>query len=376
MVRKGLKKYLINPSLGFSAAVLFLLIYLTFKDVGLSLMISILYSVLADVLLRVFTKTKICGLMFILALAAFVPTLIVWLILDTSPLPDIFYIILSEILFVFFLSLARLSKTYISAFIGKKQDTIEKVFLGEFFDIARLAQYSLCVHLFIVLLYRLAYLNYEYSGLLNMFFYFLIPIIALVSIIIYEEVKTKRTVSQLRQEEWLPIVGESGEVIGRIARSVSYTMKNKFMHPVVRVALVHDGKIYLQKRPEDSSFASGTFDHPFEKYMLFDHQIDTTVKNTIARAVGIDNDLSYNFLLKYVYENENTKRLIFLYVCRVQNDEQLSKIDQLKGKFWSTRQIDESFVDDELFSECFQLEYEYIKNTVLLADMIAKEMNE
>lgn len=376
MVRKGLKKYLLNPSIGLSAPILYILTFLASKDIGLSLLVSIIFSVLSDVIIRYYTKTNVCGLTFLLVLGAFIPTTLVWFIFNKSFFPDIFYIVLFEIIFVTLLTIAKLSKTYISIFFGRKQNSIKKVFLGEFFDVARLAQYALTLHLFIILIYRMVEVNSEYNGNMSFFIHFLLSLIFLFAIIVLEEVKTMKTVDQLRKEEWLPIVSESGEVTGRIARSVSYTMKNRFMHPVVRVALIHEGKIYLQKRPDNSTFASGTYDHPFEKYMLFDHEIDTTVKNTISRAIGLNSGLTYNFLLKYVYENEDTKRLIFLYVSRIQDNTQLTKISQLKGKFWTTKQIDESFVDDELFSECFQLEYEYIKNTVLLSDMIAKEIQE
>lgn len=373
MITKGIKKYLANPSIGLTASILYILLYVFTKDIGLSLIISILFTGISDIFLRYYTKTKICGLMFILTLAALIITLVAWAILRYTFIPDITYILLFEILMVCLLSLARLSKTYIGIYLGRQESIVQKAFLGEFFDVAHITQYALTLHIFVVLIYRLIRVNYGFNDVLNIFFYMIIPVLILLVIVIYEEWRTKRIVSQLRQEEWLPIVNESGEVTGRIARSVSKTMKNKFMHPVVRVALIHNGEIYLQKRTEADSLDPSKYDHPFEKFMLFSHEINIAVRNSISRSLGMQ-ELPFNFLLKYVFENDNTKRLIFLFVARVETEDQLDSLSLLNGKFWTTKQIDESFADEDLFSECFQLEYEYLKNTVIQADLIKKEL--
>jgi hypothetical protein len=205
-------------------------------------------------------------------------------------------------------------------------------------------------------------------------FYFVVPIAFMSAVIIYEEVKTRNIISRLKREEWLPIVNESGEVTGRIAKSVSLKMKNRFMHPIVRVALIHDNELYLQQRPTDDVLAPMAYDHPFEKYMLFNHEINIAVRNSISRLLGMQ-ELPFNFLLKYVYENENTKRLVFLFLSQIENEEQLCSIRSLHGKFWTMKQIEESLSDDNVFSECFKLEYEYLRNTVLQPSVPLKKVS-
>jgi hypothetical protein len=176
--------------------------------------------------------------------------------------------------------------------------------------------------------------------------------------------KTLNIVKLLQKEEWLPIVNESGEVTGRIAKSVSVRMKNTLLHPVIRVVLVSDGKLYLQKKAEDDILDPNTYDHPFEKYMLYGHEINTAIRNSIVKSLNKE-ELSFNYLLKYIYENENSKRLILLYVSHIENEQQLNSLNSLSGKFWTMQEIEESFNDDGVFSECFQLEYEYLKNTII-----------
>lgn len=372
MITKGVKKYLINPSLGLIIGVLYVALFWITNNVLYSLSISIGFSILVDVCLRLYTKASVCGLIYLLNSFALGLTLIIRLLSEPQDFPPVFFLAFYFVCLTAFLTVSRLSKTYISLFLGKKKSIVQKTFLSEVFDIARLSQYIMTPYMFILLIYSFKQ-PVTYLWEVNLVLYCIIPIAIFLFIIIYEEVKTRRIIKQLRKEEWLPIVNESGEVTGRIARSVSSKMKNRFMHPVVRVALIHKGDIYLQKRTESDTLDPGSYDHPFEKYMLFNHEINIAVRNSISRALNMQ-ELPFNFLIKYVYENENTKRLIFLFIARIETDDQLKSISLLNGKFWTVKQIEESFADDKVFSECFQLEYEYLKNVVIQAELAKNEM--
>lgn len=372
MITKGVKKYLINPSLGLIIGVLFIVLFWTTNNVLYSLAISIFVSILADVCLRLYTKASVCGLIFLFNSFALGLTLIIRLLTAPQDLPPVFFLAFYFVILTTFLTVARLSKTYISMYLGKKKSIVQKTFLSEVFDIARLSQYILTPYIFVLLIYSFKQ-SVKYLWEVNLIIYGIVPVIIFLFIVIYEEVKTRRIIKQLRKEEWLPIVNESGEVTGRIARSVSSKMKNRFMHPVVRVALIHKGDVYLQKRSETDTLDPGSYDHPFEKYMLFNHEINIAVRNSISRALNMQ-ELPFNFLIKYVYENEETKRLIFLFIARIETEEQLKSISLLNGKFWTAKQIEESFSDEKVFSECFQLEYEYLKNVVIQAELVKNEI--
>lgn len=371
MLTKGIKKYFANPVLGLLSSIVCTLLYLFTSNIGLSLAVSIIFVGLSDLFVRNYTGVKISSIIFRLSLIAFLISLILWFILKDTYIPDIFYLLFSEMLIVCLLITSRLSRVYLKLYIGPKPTALQKAFFDEFFEMARLTEYALILHLFVVLLYRLIRINYKLPIFLDAFIYFLIPVILLVVIIVYQELKIKRIVDQLRKEEWLPIVTESGEVTGRIAKSISLVMKNKFLHPVVRVALIYDGQIYLQKRSLDDILASDAYDYPFEKYMLYNNEINVAARNSLSQVIG-ENDFKINYLLKYVYESESTKRLVFLFFTRAESSEQIESLSQLSGKFWTTKQIEENFVDEGFFSECFELEYEYLKNTVLQSDELMK----
>lgn len=375
MVIKGVKKYLINPSLGLLTGILYITLFNVTENVAYALVVSILFAGISDLILRYYVKAGICGLFFIVNFGALSITLITWLCLKEVGTTNLFYIVFYEIVFFCLIATSRIFKTHLSIHFGKeKRGIVQKTFLGEYFEVAKLTQYAITFHLFIVILYRYVYENIYVREALDTFFYYIIPVVFASVIIIYEEVKIRNIMRKLRREEWLPIVNESGEVTGRIARSVSEKMKNRFLHPVVRIALVYEAEVYLQKRSHEDGLDPDMYDHPFEKYMIFNHEINITARNSISRMLGMQT-LPFNFLLKYVFENKGTRRLIFLFVSRIQNEEQLEAIKQLKGKFWTMKQIEDSLNDKEVFSECFQLEYEYLKNTVLQAELLKKSQS-
>ena len=146
------------------------------------------------------------------------------------------------------------------------------------------------------------------------------------------------------------------------------------MHPVVRVALIYKGRIYLQMRDQDRLLNPGKLDYPFEKYMQFNHKVDETLRSSIRNECG-GNDIPLRFLLKYTFENEITKRLVFLYVSDIGDETVFNSLQLQGGKLWTSAQIEDN-MGTEIFSECFELEYEYLKNTVLLAHRFMNEHKE
>ena len=179
---------------------------------------------------------------------------------------------------------------------------------------------------------------------------------------------------KLHKEEWLPVVTESADVTGRVAKSFTKDMKNKYMHPVVRVALIYKGKIYLKERDQSRLMNPGMLDYPFEKYMQYNHEIDVSVHNSIVRECG-NRHLPLRFLLKYTFENETTKRLIFLYVSDIDDEELFNSLPLRGGKLWTESQIEDN-MGGNLFSECFELEFEYLKNTVLMAHRFRNKLKD
>lgn len=275
--------------------------------------------------------------------------------------------VIVEVFFLLTLIVIRLSRTKIIVrLMTHEMNSAVKNFLNESFRVAFFTQYGFSIHLLLVLLYFI-FLDAD-TSVLHVITLKITSQIIIVAIIVLEVARLRILNVKLKKEEWLPVVNEKGDVTGKIAKSVTRDMKNKFMHPVVRVALVHDGKIYLKKRAESRILDPGKLDYPFEKYMKLNHELDESVHNSIRMECKND-DIPLSFMLKYIFENNITKRLIFLYVSNIESDELYNSLHLEGGKLWTEAQIEDN-MEKGLFSENFELEYEYLKNTVLMYNRV------
>lgn len=267
-----------------------------------------------------------------------------------------------EIFFVIALITTRLSRKRIVMRLGRTRNQILKNYLQESFRVTFQTQYGLSIHLFLVMLLFLFDGDVETRE--HGTFILLGVQSLLLAIILLEGIRLIILRRKLVEEEWLPVVSEQGQVTGRVAKSITKGLKNRFMHPVVRVALIYQGSIYLQERDPDRLLNPGALDYPFEKYMEFNEDIDNTVRQSVAEECG-SKELPLRFLLKYTFENEITKRLIFLYVSQIEDEVLFNSLKLKGGKLWTESQITDN-LNSSLFSECFELEFEYLKNTVLM----------
>ncbi len=336
-------------------------------DTSLSVAIALALSIVGTIAVK-----RCSRLIYIISIVTFSISLILSLTLfERLPLLNRFAIV--EFIFVLFLVAARLSRAKILFRVARKRKVMLKNYLKGSFQVAFQTQYWLSLHLLVVLVYFLFNANVWHPANIT-------PIVTvcqaiLLLIMIFETTRLHIVNKKLYQEEWLPVVTERGDVTGRVAKSITKGMKNRFMHPVVRVTLMCDGKIYLKERDSSRLLNPGKLDCPFEKYMHFNHNIDETVCNSLMEECGNKDvkDLPLNFLLKYTFENSITKRLIFLYVSNITDEDEFNSLSLSGGKLWTTSQIEDN-VGTDLFSECFELEFEYLKNTVLLAHQYQKKV--
>jgi hypothetical protein len=361
MFSKGIKKYLLNPSLGLLSLSVFFLLCLT-NDILYAFIFSLLLTAVLEMFVRIYTKTSKNSAMFLISFVSLLLSFILWLILKDKIASNDIYIVLPEIFTVGILTLMRLSRSYIRQYYESKNNDVQDLLFENYFNIVALTQYIFTLHIFISLICELLHNNDTLQRIDSSCLYVWMPAAGIIVLIIYEHLKTASIYKKLKKEIWLPIVNEKGEVSGKIVQSETFMLKNKYLHPVVRVALVCKGKLYLQSRDQNDMYAPGTLDHPFEKYMLFKHDINDTVQSSIVQVIG--KELPVRFLLKYTYDGEVTRRLIFLFASVIE-DEKGIDTSRLHGKFWTTKQIDADFGDNSKFSESFQLEYEYLKNTII-----------
>ncbi len=357
-----IQKILRNPAFGLMPMFIFSMLVL-WIDTRLATSAALVLSIAGFIVVKRYSR-----LIYDISIVTFAISVVLsFTLFITLPVLNRFVIV--EIIFVLSLIIMRLSRGRIVTRVAKRHDTMLKNYLKESFRVAFQTQYGLSIHLLLVLAFFL--FNADQSRFINTAFMVVVCQIILLTIMAVETARLYILDKKLYQEEWLPVVTETGNVTGRVAKSITKGLKNRFMHPVVRVALLYDGRIYLKERDQSRLLNPSRLDYPFEKYMQFNHAIDETVRNSLGKECG-NKELPLRFLLKYTFENETTKRLIFLYASDIQDEETFNSLRLKDGKLWTVTQIEDN-MGTELFSECFELEFEYLKNTVLLAHQYRKD---
>lgn len=273
--------------------------------------------------------------------------------------------ILAEVSFVLTLMIFRLLRKRLIKKAGKKHLGENRFYLYESIQTAFKIQYALTFHLIVILGFRV--FSSDRFSMIDTFLVLNLFQAIIVVTIIFKALRLRLLSKRLQGEEWLPVISESGVVQGRVAKSVSINLKNKFLHPLIRIALIHNGMLYLKDRDEFRLLDPAKLDYPFETYMQYNQNVGEAIKNAIKKDIKTDT-LPVRFILKYVFENENTKRLIFLYVSVITSEKLFNNLQLEGGKLWTANQIEDN-VGSGIFSETFELEYEYLKNTVLLTDL-------
>lgn len=362
-----------NQAVGLLPLLLFMFLD-NFFSYMFSYLIAFAFSILSLVVYRLLSKDKMYQFMLLPA-AATLSLYSIFILLKLETVLFDFSPLITEILLVVVLAIFGFTRRIVLRNIRNSNNpaykrTLLRTTLNEFYFVVQVVQGFYTFLLFAVLLYTtlpesLQNLRFE------RFLYREMGIVLGLLIIGYEQIRISLMRGSLKKEMWLPVLDEGGKVIGCIARSVSRAVPKKYYHPIVRVAVIYDGMLFLTKRGKAEYIAPDMPDYPFHKYVLFKQTIDNAAKEAIGHFAQ-EKELESRFLVRYTFENEKVKHLVSLYVLCLRTPEQMNQLKRLHGKLWTSKQIDEN-LGKGLFSEYFEKEYSYLKNTVLLAEKINRD---
>ena len=162
----------------------------------------------------------------------------------------------------------------------------------------------------------------------------------------------------LKNEYWLPVVDDAGNVIGRVARSVSLEKPCTYQHPLIRIMVYKSGSLYLTPRTYELCPDLGKYDHPFERMMEYGKSIEETLED--FRINFFPHAQKPRFILRYKHENTLGQWQALLYILRISDEEELTGLDKSKGKFWTLPQIKEN-AGKSCFSSFLEGELEFFE---------------
>lgn len=365
MLTHKVKRYFENPALGALPVIVFIVLFTTCLPNVYAIIIGLALGALGDGLVRYFRINRVSQISFALTLLSLCAVLIAWFLGEHYIKNHTTYIIICEVVYVFGLMFIRLVKTFLNLYFTRNNTPANNILIKDLLETPELIQAALTIHLLCILVFKQVVFGY-YNPVVDIYVTASGPLVIFILAIIYQSLRLRSFRRKLEAEDWLPIVTEDGAVKGRIARQVSFNMGNRYMHPIIRIALVCKDKLYIQERPKNMVIDPGMLDYPFEKYLRYNHDFDEAISNVIQKINGKPIDSNAEFLMKYVFENAKTLRLVFLYIMRIEDESMVnSSYPRITGKFWTVKQLDEDF-GKGVFSEQFELEYEYMKHAVLL----------
>ncbi len=180
----------------------------------------------------------------------------------------------------------------------------------------------------------------------------------------YEFIKTRiKTKKQLPEtEEWLPLVNEKGEIVGKAPRSTCHSGE-KLMHPVVHLHVFNNQKhVYLQKRPLNKLVQPGKWDTAVGGHISVGETLETALKREAWEEIGLQ-DFAARLVKTYRWDSDIEAELVYVFVSYDFKTIHLHSDEVEEGKFWTIRQI-EANLGKGIFTMNFEHEYTLLKNEI------------
>ena len=370
---QSVRKRLDNQAIGLLPLLLFMFLD-NFFPYMFSFVIGVIFFLFCIIIFHILRKDLVYQFMLLPSAG----TLILYtflILLKLDPMLYRYSPIVTALLLVATLAIIGFTRQSVMRFIHNSKlpaykRTMIRSSLYEFYFLAHLTQGLYTLHLFLILLYSILPETMQ-SASVERFLYRYMGLFVGLGIIIFEHIRLQLMQGSLRKELWLPVLNEKGKVIGCIARSVSRALPKKYYHPVVRVAVIFNGMLYLVKRSTAEFVSSNTMDYPLHGYVLFRDTIAASLKDMIGDW-SKDASVHPRFLIRYTFENDKVKHLVSLFVLPLQSEQQLEQFKQKSGKLWTTKQIEDN-LNTGVFSEYFEKEFPYLQKTILLAERISCE---
>ena len=168
-------------------------------------------------------------------------------------------------------------------------------------------------------------------------------------------VKNRLLAKAASQDEWLPVVNEKGEVVGKATRRSCHS-GSMLLHPVVHLHLINErGDIYLQKRSMKKDLLPGMWDTAVGGHVGLGEKIEDALKRETSEELGITK-FKARFLGSYVWESSRERELVFPFLCTSHDAIHINNDEVDEGRFWSRKEIEQN-MNANIFTPNFLHEY-------------------
>jgi isopentenyldiphosphate isomerase/intracellular septation protein A len=210
----------------------------------------------------------------------------------------------------------------------------------------------------ILVLYAAFYMSKEaWAFISGGLFYILFGVYFLYEFLQQRRKMKKQQVVPSEDEEWLPVVDETGKVIGKAPRSACHSGQ-KILHPVVHLHVMNPRKhLFLQKRPETKLIQPGKWDTAVGGHIAFGEDVRTALQREAYEEIGLK-EFTAKPIGNYVFESEVEREMVYSFLTYDYKGIHLHSDEVNEGKFWGRKQI-EANLGKGVFTPNFEMEFEH-----------------
>jgi len=357
--RKQINESFFNPLLHFIPLLLFILINSNF---GSSVALSVVYFSVVSIL--VYSYFLYANIYKYLGVSYLVSTIIIAFIIFypeeyiASTFKPVFSELVTVTSFLLLLILRRKITEFVSSVTPRHVAMTNN--LDEHFRIVLLLVLIMSAYIIIYFISQL-FLNisdYFFNFVRNVYWG------VLFFVMFYEFIRVTMVRIRLSKEEWWPIVNEQGKLIGSIQREESITAVEKHIHPIIRVILINDSKIFLQKKCLNEKCDAGLWDVTLSNHIRMNETVEQCIQRTAYENYN-QKDIKPVLLSKFLHATNTVIQFEYLFkICNLQivntNPDLIDSV-----KWWTFQQIDAN-IGSGIFTQSFEKEYEILKRSGLL----------
>ncbi len=180
-------------------------------------------------------------------------------------------------------------------------------------------------------------------------------VLLFVVFFIAEYVRKKQLQKKLKGEEWLPLIDETGKVLGHAPRSVVHNAKSRWLHPVVHLQVVGRDGLWLQKRPLNKLVQPGKWDTAVGGHLSAGEPVELSLKREASEEIGLEVNAP-TVLGRYLWESDLEREMVFAFAQK-HNGPLTPHPEELDGgRYWSFHEIEDNLGKGQ-FTPNFEYEY-------------------
>jgi isopentenyldiphosphate isomerase/intracellular septation protein A len=180
------------------------------------------------------------------------------------------------------------------------------------------------------------------------------------------KLRAGRAVANASGEEMLPLIDESGKILGSAPRSECHKGPGK-LHPVVHLQILSGrGELYLQKRAASKDTQPGKWDSAVGGHVSVGEDLDTALARELREELGVtklaleSSGASIEPILRYRWDSDVESELVFSFIVTYGGPFATDPLEVEEGRFWSFADI-RANLGKGLFTPNFEHEYGLIE---------------